>query len=579
MIVRAAAVLTPPTVGDALELDVRIVAWDTPADVSDDGRTRYTETWQAGSLIPRADGMVMPVYAGHLPTPGRIAHGPLIGRLDNVRAEGDGLYGTVVLADTAGAREVHALARTVGATVSLEADTGDAPGPTRGRLVRTAARPAVLTGVAVITLPATGAIPGAAVLAARADVLTHTDPDPGVAMNPDETTSAAGTTSVAMDPPPAAATPPPHVPDAAGVSIARADVAEMIRQAMVRVPQGGEVARVHPLAQYRTLGDYALALQADVGRSTYDWLTGDRRGDPPLAAQIARVLVDQITTDNPGVIPPAWISDVFGIVEQNRAVIDGIGTRSLPDSGMELNWPYFDGDLSALVGEQVTQKTDIVSVKVSLKRGTEPIRTFAGGSDLAYQLIRRSSPSYRETYLRIMSAAYAWVTDAAAATDLTAGATGSVELGAGGAGVTNADLIRAAIFEASVAVETATGSPASVVLMATDQFVMYGSVLMPSVYGTQNVAGTADASTLNVNVSGLRVVHAPRLAAGTILVTNGQAAFWSEDGPFVIAAPDVSKLGENVAIWGMGALAIPVPAGVVKIVPNTPLATRSRTSS
>ena len=46
---------------------------------------------------------------------------------------------------------------------------------------------------------------------------------------------------------------------------------------------------------------------------------------------------------------------------------------------MSVDWPYFNGDLSTIVGEQVTQKSEITSVRVDLLKGTRAIKTFAGG--------------------------------------------------------------------------------------------------------------------------------------------------------------------------------------------------------
>jgi len=550
--------------GPALELDTRLVAWNVPGEVSDDGATTYTETWAPGSLVARADGQVMPVYAGHAPTPWGITHGPLVGRLEPATGAGDGLYATVVLADTPAARELHALARTVGATVSLEADTPDDAPVAPGAVVRrTADRPAVLTGAAVLTLPARGALPGAAVLAVRSQPIT---PEGATVTMTDDPT--APTTPPEPDPaPPAPApAPAPPDPDANMRPIARGEVLEMFRQAAVRAPQLATPA--HPLAQFATFQAFADAAYG--AGSMYAYLTAGG-GDRPLGGTIARAWVDQITANNPGVIPPAWLTEVFGIVDQGRPLIDAIGTRPLPPSGMEIDWPYFDGDLATLVGEQTVEKSDIVSVRVDLKRTSAAIKTYAGGSDVSYQLIRRSSPSYRDAYLRIMSAAFGLTTDKAAGTALVAAATGSVVFDPVAGTV---DQLRAAIFEASVAVAAATGSPATVVIMASDMFVKFGSALLPSVYGTQNVSGTADASTLRVDISGLGVVMDPYLAAGTIIVTNRSAASWSEDGPMVIAAPDVPKLGEDTAIWGMAALEVTTPAGVV-LLAAAPGGTRS----
>ena len=53
-------------------------------------------------------------------------------------------------------------------------------------------------------------------------------------------------------------------------------------------------------------------------------------------------------------------------------------------------------------------------------------------------------------------------------------------------------------------------------------------------------------------MSGLPIIRAPFLTGNTHIVTNGEAAGWHEDGPFPISAEDVAKLGQNVAIWGMG---------------------------
>ena len=52
--------------------------------------------------------------------------------------------------------------------------------------------------------------------------------------------------------------------------------------------------------------------------------------------------------------------------------------------------------------------------------------------------------------------------------------------------------------------------------------------------------------------------------AGTVLVTNEQAAAWLEEGPFLASAEDVPKLGTDVAIWGMGAPGLFLPAGITK---------------
>jgi len=228
---------------------------------------------------------------------------------------------------------------------------------------------------------------------------------------------------------------------------------------------------------------------------------------------------------------------------------------------MSLHYPYFAGDLSALVAKQTAEKAEIVSVKVSLLDGSAPIDTFAGGSDISYQLIRRSQPSYLEAYGRIMLSAWSLITEREFELDVWAGGTGSIVFVPIGA--TDAAL-RAAFFAASAKVKSATGSPATIALAAPDVFASLGGLLVPPAYNTSNVTGTAQASTLRVNISGLEVVEAPALPAGQMLFSNEAAASWHEDGPFVATAEDVAKLGQNRAYWSMGASGIYIPAGIVK---------------
>jgi HK97 family phage prohead protease len=304
---------------------------------------------------------------------------------------------------------------------------------------------------------------------------------------------------------------------------------------------------VHPYAQYRSLGEYCKAVfQGEVSN---------------------RAAPDQVSSANPGVMAaPQWLSDVKNIVGFGRPGITAVGVQSAGDTGLDYAWPYFDGNLSAIVAAQSAEKATLNTVLISLKKGTASLTTYGAYSDISYQLLQRSQPSYLEAHNRIMLASYATVTDNVFVDALVAGGTASAvdyDLAADTTGA----LFRAAVFAASGEVESATGSPASVVLVSSTVFNKAGgwSDLTPAPYGMYNVGGTATASTLNVSVSGLKVVHDRNLAAGSIIVTNSQAAAWIEDGPMFATAETPSKLGRDVAIYGFGTTAIFNAAGVVKI--------------
>jgi hypothetical protein len=542
----------PVTVDEAGSLYGRLVPWEVTARVSDDGVNSYTERFARGGLTASGSD-VIPVYDGHRYNgAGILERGPLIGRLDDVEAREDGLYGRVVLADIPEAARLRALARTVGATFSVEFDAPTAP--PGAEIVRTGAR---LESLAVMTLPHRGAFAGAEVLAVRA---APTDPpedeeDPPAEGDPLVEDDEEARTEVEGDATPVAAR-----------AALRREVQRLMGRGLAR-------PTAHPLARFS--GAYELYEAARASQSDeIPVLFRDAYRAYRERVTLARAFVDQITPDNPGVMPPGWLTEIFGILDTGRPVISAIGTRPLPPQGMEVDWPYYDGDMHALVGEQVTEKADVTSVKVSFKKASVPIKTYAGGSDISWQLIRRSQPSYRDSYLRILNIAYGIVTDNVVgdALPLVPGAQ-SVDYDVAAPDPDGAAL-KAAVFQASSLVQIATGSPASWVLAATDVFQAFGAMpaMAATPYGTQNVPGTATASTLDVNVSGLKVTHAPDLAPGTAIVSNNLACAWMEDGPFVVAAPVVPKLGEDVAIWGMGAFAAFIPKGIVLLANALPLA-------
>lgn len=279
---------------------------------------------------------------------------------------------------------------------------------------------------------------------------------------------------------------------------------------------------------------------------------------------IARALVDQITPDNVAITSNrSFITDAVGIIRASRPAVEAFGgSRSLPESGMNVEWPVAVPPVTEPIAPQGTEKSEIHSVKVSFTSATAAIKTYAGGSDISIQLLRRSSPSYRDLYARTMLGSYAKVTNAAFAAAVVAGAGGSVTYNL--ATDTDGSAFTAALFEASLDVQVATGQPATFALVARDVFLKLGGWLVRPVNPT-NAIGTGNAAGLAVNISGVDIVPDLNLAAGTILVSNRQSAAWLEDGPNVLEATDVPRLGQNVAYWGLGVPAVTIPDAIIAL--------------
>jgi HK97 family phage prohead protease len=340
------------------------------------------------------------------------------------------------------------------------------------------------------------------------------------------------------------------VEDAAPAVVADIQAREAIDELRREVQSVVHVSEpIHPLAQFRSYGEYSKAV---------------------LEGFESRALFDQVTGDNPGVMPPVWLQQVRGIIDSGRPVITGVGgPQSAGTVGLDINWPYSENVLTDIVEAQANEKDEVNSVQISILKGTASLGTYAAGSDISYQLLQRSQPSYLDAHNRIMAASYSTVTDRKFTSDIWNQGAGTVtyDLSADTTGA----VFRAAVFEASMECEDATGMPASIVYASTALMIEIGGweSFYPAPYSVQNVSGVATASTLQVNVSGLRVVRAKWLdgaAARHAIVTNGEAARWIEDGPRLANAENVGQLGRDIAIYGYGVTAAYLPNGIVRLV-------------
>jgi HK97 family phage prohead protease len=524
-----------------LRIDVVAVPWNSTSRMLRDG---YRERFVRGAVDP--DAMVgLPVIDGHT--------GQAVGVVEQARDADVGIVATMRLSATSLARDLYTLARdgALGASLGFDGEGRDATLDRAGIVTRSRVTPRELS---LTPLPA---YEDSRVLNTReAPVMpdyTFTDP------------SAVTVSSDAE----------PSTPDAAPAETSSAAPAET-RSAPARRPA--------PVVEYATTADVeALAARLDATRSAAPSSSGHPLGRFGSFGEYAaavfrgeaspaevRALTDQVPADNPGVMPPSWLSDVRGIVARSRAMIEGVGGAMSPGAtGLSAEWPYFDGDLATLVGVQAAPKTQVTSVAVGIEKGSANLTTYAGGSDLAYQLIERSSPSYLDAYLRIMAAAYGVVTENA-----FAGRLGVV--GTAVPGVTLADLY-AAVIEASADVADATGNAPSIIGIAPDLWASIagavdsdGRPLYPF-SGPVNAPGSpiGVGATAGITIAGIRAVRSLGSPAGTITVTNGDAARWMEDGPRTVAAENVALLGRDVAVYGYATTAAFIPAGI-RVLDLTP---------
>ena len=317
-----------------------------------------------------------------------------------------------------------------------------------------------------------------------------------------------------------------------------------------------------------------LAEFSSPGHAVHAMMTARQSGNVERFETIraAFAVVNQVTGNNPGAVGlPPWARSMKANLNKRRPLIEGTGGAiPIPEAGMDSQWPYYAGNLDALIAEQVNQKDELASVRIDISKGSSNLKTAGFYSDIAYQLLMRSSPSYLTMYNLILEAAWHRYTEAKYEVALAAAGTAIVPTTAVTfAGMTGV-LLRALLWEASSAVEDATGAPASIVGVSSDIWKKVGTLTdLPNGKDgvLTNAAGSADATTLTVQIGGLTVRRAPFLAAKTVLATSDPAARSSEAGPEWASQEDGTKPGRDAPPGGMYTPAeVYFPAGVVKYV-------------
>jgi HK97 family phage prohead protease len=527
--------LTSKLEGDGRTLEVLLAPWNTPATV-DDGEGRYTETLARGALVPAA-GRVVGVYRDH--------NGPLIGRLDSHWDNEDGLYGNLRIADTAEGRDTLALlAERVVEGVSVEFEIDDAPAHRGADVTRTG--PLAMTGVALVPYPA---YQQATVLSARSEppTMTHTEPD----YRP-----APGEPDVDPGDEPEPETQPE--PDGDGPEAA----AEAQRRGLVlKSARRSQVTQVRARPRFESFGHFVLD-QA----KRYN-ATGERADE--YARTVGRALVDEITTDVPGLMHETWLPSVIGIINKGRVTANAFGTASLPD-GESIVWPEYTG--GPAVGPQTAEKTAVPSAKVTVIKQSSDINTYGGAQDVSIQTILRSSPSYVTMLMELFAEKLGEQVNSDAVLNLQNATTTDVTLPAApivDAATAHAMLV--AVANGAAQVISGGGTP-SVFVIGPALWALFstavdttGRVQMPA-SAPSNPIGSTSFTTMSGSWMGMTWVLDPTLTtpatvAGFIGDPTAFRSFLSPIGNLSVDVPE--KLGRDIGVYQFASYALLKPKQVV----------------
>ena len=139
------------------------------------------------------------------------------------------------------------------------------------------------------------------------------------------------------------------------------------------------------------------------------------------ARDLVAALEVATTSENIGVVPPTYLRDLIGIIDDSMPFADSLEQGTLPASGMKFYRPVIGVQATtAITAEGVeldSTDTTITSLEVDVVK-------IGGANVINAELIERSDPSYVDVLLRELAASWAQKADAYAFS-IAAGAPGS----------------------------------------------------------------------------------------------------------------------------------------------------------
>ena len=275
--------------------------------------------------------------------------------------------------------------------------------------------------------------------------------------------------------------------------------------------------------------------------------------------QQLRALADVISTGNAGILPPAWSSEVRNYVDRLRYMIPHAGNIQFPSSGYTLTVPKVTQHTQ--VAARGAEKTQIPSRALTTGSDIYTATWYAGGVDVALELIWQSDPSVWEMVVADLLQQYAEVTDQAFTSAVaTAGQpTGATIV------FTNWGTVVGSVLPQAEAIRLATGQFGDRLALTTASWgKLIGltdtsgrRILAPG--GAANSDGSAALLDRTVNLGGITAFHNPRIAEDVLF--NTVSVRVAEKPPVTITQDVVALMGRDVGVLG-AMLDVLWPAGI-----------------
>jgi len=132
-----------------------------------------------------------------------------------------------------------------------------------------------------------------------------------------------------------------------------------------------------------------------------------QRGDTDARDLVAALEVATVA-ENTGMVPPNYLRDIIGIIDDSRPFINSIERAPLPPSGMKIFTPKLGTQATVAV---TAENAEFDSTDTTVTFQEDNVIKMAGAGIISVELLDRSEPSFVDLYLRELSASYAQKTD------------------------------------------------------------------------------------------------------------------------------------------------------------------------
>jgi len=277
-----------------------------------------------------------------------------------------------------------------------------------------------------------------------------------------------------------------------------------------------------------------------------------QHGERDAIRLLEAALVESISTDLTGLLPPQYERTVIGAREVDRPLYTAFRGRAIPAVGLQVIKPKWDTHTAG--AEAASVDADATSSKVSLSTQSATVVRWDWAGAIPWTVVQRSDPSViDEIYADAVQGFYLWVE----------GKIGG-ELLAASAGV--ATSIGAAIAEFYVA--TGNSRTAEVIVMAPD---VWGKFADASQLSSSIIQGPASgAGGLSMSLAGLPVVVSGTVTAGSTVLATRRALDARVTEPVRLTANAIGALNVELAVVGEGLFDTDYPAELLKFAAIVP---------